>query len=98
MDYLLEKDNFDCLKDKHSEKRNMEFPNWFIKKLIGKGAYAKVYLITHEDEDKIRSDYALKVYKKELLIEHEMQESIFRERDALLELDHPFILNLKCSF
>lgn len=75
----------------------MDFPNWFIKKLIGQGAYAKVYLITHSLNGK-KKDYALKVYNKEMLIEKEMDEAVFRERDALLEMNHPFILNLKCSF
>lgn len=79
----------------------LDFPNWYIKKVIGEGAYGKVYLITHAyelDGKNITKDYALKIYKKDLLIANDLSESTFRERDALLQLDNPFILNLHYSF
>ena len=99
------KDNFNCLRSDGtaSKRKKMDFENWYIKKLIGRGGYGKVYLITHQYADKftnkqIKKDYALKVYKKCLLLENDMCEHTFRERNALLELDHPFILNMKYSF
>ena len=99
----MSKDNYNCFSpegDPH-KKMVLDFENWFIKKLIGKGAYGKVYLVQHryqKDDKIIRKDYALKIYNKDLLIDMNMIESTFRERDALLQLDYPFILNLHYSF
>jgi hypothetical protein len=102
VDFLKSKDNYNCfLQEGESEKMKLDFENWFIKKLIGKGAYGKVYLITHryeKDCKQISKDYALKCYKKDLLVEHDMADSTIRETDALLQLEHPFILNLHFSF
>jgi len=103
VDFLRSKDNYNCYspEGKAHKKLKLDFNNWFIKKLIGKGAYGKVYLISHNYENngkKINKDYALKSYKKDLLLESDMSESTFRERDALLQLNHPFILNLHYSF
>ena len=101
-DFLLAKDNYDCFRETSSQKRKFDFENLRITKLIGRGAYAKVYLIIHEyrtEHGALRKkEYALKVYKKELLIKNDLTEATMRERDVLLELDHNFILNLHYAF
>lgn len=62
-------------------------------KILGKGAYATVYLVTH-----FQKNYALKVYKKETIREHKLEENTVLEKELLLELNHPYILNLHYSF
>ena len=42
LDYLLHNDNF--------EIHSLDLENWKILKLIGQGAYAKVFLVQHHSE------------------------------------------------
>jgi len=69
--------------------------------MLGEGAYGKVYHITHSYDSQhgyVNKCYALKVLKKKQLLDQGLAASTFTERDALLDLDHDFILNLHYSF
>ena len=60
-------------------------------KVIGKGAYGKVFLVCEKTKDMF---YALKVTSKKLIKRFELQDYIILERNILKALDHPFILKL----
>ena len=98
-DFLMFKDGFNC--DKYKEKRkSIDFRNWLVKKIIGKGAYAKVYLITHclPESSEPPKFYAMKVIQKSKLMSSDMSELTMQERSLLLEMQFPYILNLHYAF
>ena len=99
MHFLRIKDNFCCVKAGTSHR--LDFQNWNVRRLLGKGAFGKVYHITHSYTTQngfVTKCYALKVLKKSQLVKNGLTSSTFTERDALLDLDHDFILNLHYSF
>jgi len=57
-------------------------------KVIGRGSYGKVYLVTHLPTDKI---YAMKSIKKELIIKTDQIEGTKGKRSALRFLILNFI-------
>jgi len=102
VDFLKTKDDYNCFiggdNGRASKSKKLDFENWYIRKLIGQGAYGKVYLVTHKTivgkSKHVSKDYALKIYKKGLLISNGLIEQTFKERDILLEMNHPFICNM----
>lgn len=79
--------------DLFSKRINID--SFEIDKVIGKGAYGKVYLVTKIDTGKC---YALKEIKKESIsCEREKQNTIF-ERAILQNVKSPFIVRLHYAF
>jgi serine/threonine protein kinase len=79
----------------------LDFENWTLKKNIGRGAYGKVFLVTHtyiKNDISITKNYAMKVYNKDNLVNHTLTEQTMNERNILLEMNHPYILNLHYAF
>jgi serine/threonine protein kinase len=80
----------------------MDYENWYITNLIGSGAFAKVYLVKHKEKDENGElqikHYAMKCIHKFKVANHKFVESTMKERQLLLELDHPFILKLRYAF
>ena len=87
--YLWVKDRFDALNLGDSEtsaqvrvsksrKKKLDFQNWTLRKNIGRGAYGKVFLVTHtyinRDNMTIHKNYAMKVYNKDNLVNHNLAE------------------------
>lgn len=71
-------------------------PNDFEKiKLLGKGDVGKVYLVRLKNTSKL---FAMKVLKKEEMIERNKVKRVLTEREILATTDHPFIVTLYCSF
>ena len=66
-----------------------------LKSLIGKGTFAKVYLVQHVDTDKV---YAMKIIRKKTVIETESVEMIKQEQKVLEILDSPWLVRLEHSF
>ena len=68
----------------------------FIKcKLIGKGAFGKVYMVKHSKTNNV---YAMKVLKK---IHIKTRNNIIQtksERDIMATIKHPFIVSMKFAF
>jgi classical protein kinase C len=63
---------------------------------LGKGAFGDVSLVKKKGTDTL---YALKELKKEFIIQHDKVESVFRERDILLETkNHPNIVKFYSTF
>ncbi|WCJ27858.1 protein-serine kinase 1 [Euphorbia peplus] len=66
-----------------------------VLKLVGQGAFGKVYQVRKKDTSEI---LAMKVVRKDRIVEKNHIEYMKAERDILTKIDHPFIVQLKYSF
>ena len=66
-----------------------------ILKLVGQGAFGKVFQVRKKDSGGI---YAMKVMKKDRIIEKDQAEYTKAERDILTAVTHPFVVSLRYSF
>ena len=64
-------------------------------KLIGKGSYGNVYLVRFNKNNKI---YAMKVLSKSLLREQNQETNTKTERNLMVKMNSPFIVNIKFAF
>jgi serine/threonine protein kinase len=62
---------------------------------LGEGAHAIVYLAQKKDEKKL---YAIKVIRKDTILEKDLLDGIIKEREVLISLDHPFIVHMRYGF
>ena len=70
--------------------------NFKLMEVLGSGAHAKVYLAQKQDEDD--KLYAIKVIRKDTILEEDLLEGIIKEREVLSTLDHPFIVHMRYGF
>ena len=62
-------------------------------KMIGKGSFAKVYLVNNKEDD--NKQYAVKAFSKEFLMtQNKGKESLINEIDIMQKVKHPNIINL----
>ena len=66
-----------------------------IEKVIGKGAFGRVYLVTRKDTGEV---YAMKCLRKDLIEEKHQQAYAMSERRILGKVACPYIVQLKCAF
>jgi p70 ribosomal S6 kinase len=66
-----------------------------ILKFVGQGAFAKVYQVRKKGTTEI---YAMKVMRKDKIMEKNHAEYMKAERDILTKVDHPYIVQLRYSF
>ncbi|KAL5540006.1 hypothetical protein UlMin_044977 [Ulmus minor] len=66
-----------------------------VLKVVGQGAFAKVYQVRKKGTSEI---YAMKVMRKDKIMEKNHAEYMKAERDILTKIDHPFIVQLRYSF
>lgn len=66
-----------------------------VMKVVGQGAFGKVYQVRKRDSLEI---YAMKVVRKDKIVEKNHAEYMKAERDILTKIDHPFIVQLRYSF
>lgn len=64
-------------------------------KVIGKGSYGKVFMVEHKKTGKI---YAMKVLKKAAITDERGKERVKTERDIIMSIRHPYIVQLHYSF
>lgn len=67
-------------------------------KVIGRGSFAKVYLVKKYNDDNSFNFYALKVLKKTFIYEKKQMRNTLQERKVLLEVKHPFIVEMHYAF
>lgn len=77
------------------EQEKIGFKSFQIIKLLGAGAFGKVYLARKKNSDK---RYALKILKKRQLISKNQVKYAVSEVNILKKMDHPFILSLYYAF
>ncbi|OWM81613.1 serine/threonine-protein kinase AtPK2/AtPK19-like [Punica granatum] len=66
-----------------------------VLKVVGQGAFGKVYQVRKKGTSEI---YAMKVMRKDKIMEKNHAEYMKAERDILTKIDHPFIVQLRYSF
>ncbi|ESW12061.1 hypothetical protein PHAVU_008G081400 [Phaseolus vulgaris] len=66
-----------------------------ILKVVGQGAFAKVYQVRKKGTSEI---YAMKVMRKDKIMEKNHTEYMKAERDIWTKLEHPFVVQLRYSF
>ncbi|CAN6289541.1 unnamed protein product [Urochloa humidicola] len=66
-----------------------------VLKLVGQGAFGKVYQVRKKGTSEI---YAMKVMRKDKVVEKNHAEYMKAERDILTKVDHPFVVQLRYSF
>ncbi|CAN1277255.1 Serine/threonine-protein kinase AtPK2/AtPK19 [Linum perenne] len=66
-----------------------------VLKVVGQGAFGKVFQVRKNGTSEI---YAMKVMRKDKIVEKNHVEYMKAERDILTKVDHPFIVQLKYSF
>lgn len=63
--------------------------------VIGRGAFGKVYLAQLKNCKEL---YAVKSIKKHTLIEYGLVDKTEIEKDIMINVDFPFIVNMEYSF
>lgn len=75
--------------------RNARLEDFEKVRVLGKGAYGKVYLVYYQPQGK---HYAMKVMRKKFLVEKDLVAYSRFECDVLKQMSHPYIVKLYCSF
>ena len=63
--------------------------------LVGQGAFGKVFQVRKRDSGSV---YAMKVMRKDTIIEREQTDYMRAERDILTVIHHPYVVTLRYSF
>lgn len=66
-----------------------------ILRVVGQGAFGKVFQVKYNKTNEI---YAMKVMKKNRILEKDHSEYVKAERDVLTAILHPYIVTLRFSF
>ncbi|KAJ6801917.1 serine/threonine-protein kinase AtPK2/AtPK19-like [Iris pallida] len=66
-----------------------------VLKVVGQGAFGKVFQVMKKDTSEI---YAMKVMRKDRIMEKNHAEYMKAERDILTKVEHPFVVQLRYSF
>ena len=74
---------------------NITINDFDIVSIIGRGFYGKVMLCRYKKDNAF---YAIKTIRKSLLINNDDTQSIFRERNILSQIRHPFIVSLLFAY
>ena len=103
MEILIEKDslNNQIIKPNTNEhqlteiKKKIDLDSFEIIKLIGKGSYGKVLLVKLKSKENY---YAMKILNKNLLKLKKQVDHTKNERDLMVKINSPFIVNIKFAF
>lgn len=80
---------------KRSSNKRMCMEDFDLLTVIGKGSFGKVMQVRKKDTGRI---YAMKIIRKQNIVERDEVEHTIAERNVLAQINHPFIVNLKFSF
>lgn len=75
--------------------RSIRFKDLVKFRILGVGTFGKVWLVSHRKTGK---PYALKMLNKREIIQHHQVEGVIREKNIMSSVDHPFVVNLVCTF
>jgi serine/threonine protein kinase len=74
-----------------AQLKKRSFDEYQILRDLGQGAYGKVYLAKDKLTDKI---VAVKSVNKQQILELDKKRHVYREKNLLASLQHPFIIKL----
>uniref|UniRef100_A0A0E0LPU7 non-specific serine/threonine protein kinase n=1 Tax=Oryza punctata TaxID=4537 RepID=A0A0E0LPU7_ORYPU len=77
------------------ENEGVGLDDFEILKLVGQGAFGKVFQVRKKGTSEI---YAMKVMRKDKILENNHAEYMKAEREILTKVDHPFVVQLRYSF
>ncbi|XP_065841545.1 RAC-gamma serine/threonine-protein kinase-like [Oscarella lobularis] len=77
------------------EERHKKLEDFAMLKVLGKGTFGKVMLGKDKETNEL---FAIKILKKDVVIEKEEVEHTLTENKVLHSIDHPFLTGLKYSF
>lgn len=75
--------------------RSVGLNDFEVLKVVGQGAFGKVYQVRKIGTSEI---LAMKVMRKDRILEKDHTEYMKTERDVLTKIDHPFVVQLRYSF
>ncbi|XAR66049.1 Non-specific serine/threonine protein kinase [Bertholletia excelsa] len=78
-----------------AEDETVGLEDFEVLKVVGIGAFGKVYQVRMRRSSEI---FAMKVMRKDKIIQKHQAEYMKAERDILTQIDHPFIVQLRYSF
>ncbi|CAA9999249.1 unnamed protein product [Nesidiocoris tenuis] len=78
-----------------SGKKKVTLKNFEFIKVLGKGTFGKVILCREKATQRL---YAIKILKKEVIIQKDEVSHTLTENRVLRTTNHPFLISLKCSF
>ena len=81
--------------EKEKEKDSITLNDFKIITLLGKGSFAKVYLVQNKNNQKY---YSMKKLNKSFLKTHKQEQNVINERILLSKMDNPFLVKLYCCF
>ncbi|XP_026433978.1 serine/threonine-protein kinase AtPK1/AtPK6-like [Papaver somniferum] len=88
--------------EKEKEEVSKMGPGDFvIMRVVGQGAFGKVFLVRKkgfDENDESDGIFAMKVMRKDTIIKKNHVDYMRAERDILTKVDHPFIVQLRYSF
>lgn len=87
--------NIEETDSKSPKSEGVGLDDFEVLKLVGQGAFGKVFQVKKKGTSEI---YAMKVMRKDKIMEKNHAEYMKAERDILTKIDHPFIVQLRYSF
>ncbi|XP_058214780.1 serine/threonine-protein kinase AtPK2/AtPK19-like isoform X2 [Rhododendron vialii] len=95
VDNPIAKGSLECADDNSVKAQNVGLEDFEVLKLVGQGAFGKVFQVRKRGTAEI---YAMKVMRKDKILEKNHAEYMKAERDILAKIQHPFIVQLRYSF
>eukprot|EP01029_Cantina_marsupialis_P031470 TRINITY_DN907_c0_g2_i1.p1 TRINITY_DN907_c0_g2~~TRINITY_DN907_c0_g2_i1.p1 ORF type:complete len:401 (+),score=59.56 TRINITY_DN907_c0_g2_i1:85-1203(+) len=80
---------------KGKEKNRVCLDDFVLMKTVGRGSFGKVVMVKLKETGDI---FAMKVLKKEMVIQRKQYEHTLSERRILSNISHPFIVSLRFAF
>ena len=77
------------------QKKDVQFADFDLMMLIGRGTFGKVFLAKLKDEEKL---YAIKSIRKDIMIEKDQVDGVALEKDIMLKTDHVFVCGMDYLF
>ena len=78
-----------------TQKKEVTISDFEQIKVVGRGGFSRVVLARKKDTGRL---YAIKILRKDSLIDQNQISPILSERKVLEQLDHPFLIQLHWAF
>ena len=78
-----------------TKRKDISIDDFEQMRVIGRGGFSRVILARKKDTGRL---YAIKILRKDRLINDNQTKPILSERSILGQLDHPFLIKLHWDF